>query len=237
MDDLKIICLTSDYYSWACGPFSYLFNRYWGTEQEVIIAGFTPIDKPLPANFKFYSIASENYPADKWSNALIKLLQSGVTSDYFVLLLEDYWLTRRADVRAVKLCMQYIQDHKDVLRIDLTDDRQYAGGRKDVDSIGPVDIIETPFETPYQMSFQAGIWSKRHMLNIIKPHLTAWETEIYTQPPADMRVLGTRQRPLRYANGINKGRVDVPQLELIPEPHRGAVISMIPPAIYEARKG
>jgi hypothetical protein len=73
------------------------------------------------------------------------------------------------------------------------------------------------------MSTQAGIWNRELMLSLLEPGKNAWEVEMHTQPPSSMRVLGTRQFPVRYANAINKGNIDLAQIEMIPEPHRSRV--------------
>lgn len=223
----RVVVLTSDHYLWALQPFAYLFNRYWSSLQPVTVGGFAKPDYPLPSNFEYISLDSYNYPPEKWSDALIKLLNL-VSDAYIVFLLEDYWLCRTVDIRGMDACYDYIQDKPNVLRVDLTNDRLYAGGMRDVEGYGSYDIIETPWETPYQMSLQAGLWNRKLLLELLVPGKTAWETEIHTQPPESMRVLGLRQFPVRYANAILKGKLDREQLKMIPPEHRPALSEMIP---------
>jgi hypothetical protein len=224
---LRVYCLTSDKYRWALTPFAYLFNTYWSSLQPVVIGGFNPPLAPLPKNFAFHSIARKNYPPEKWSDALIQFVSS-MGDEYFVLLLEDYWLIRTVDVEGVRACYEYMKCRQEVLRMDLTGDRLYAGGMRDVDSWGHYDIIETPVGTPYQMSLQAGIWNKRRLLDILSPGKTAWQTEIHIAPPESMRVLGTRQWPVRYANAVLKGKLDPIEIRKIPEEHIQNILRMIP---------
>lgn len=225
---LRVFVITSDYYRWALAPFAHLFNTYWSALQPVVIAGFAKPPVALPKNFNFHQIAPQNYPANKWSNGLIEFLLS-VDDEHFVLMLEDYWLTRTVDTRGVSLCHDLMKDRPNILRFDLTDDRQYSGKKIERGGYGSYDIIETPHGTPYQMSTQAGIWNRKLMLELLEPDKTAWEVEIYTQPPDRMRVMGTRQCPVRYANVILKGRIDHSQLGHIPEEHYHYVTKMIPP--------
>ena len=232
MDKLRILCLTSDNYLWAVRPFAYLMNVYWSTQQPVIVGGFKRPQFSLPPNFRFVQLAQENYPVDRWSDSLIKLVKV-IPDRYIIFMLEDYWLCRTVDVRGVDACHKYMMERPEVLRFDLTDDRQYAGGKMDIDKWGSYDIIETPHGTPYQMSTQAGIWNRMKLLELLKPGKSGWETEIHTQPPADMRVLGTRQCPVRYANAMLKGRLLKQELDKIPEPHRGKVRSFIPNNVLE----
>jgi hypothetical protein len=112
--------------------------------------------------------------------------------------------------------------------MDLTEDRLFAGGMFDVEGWGCYDIIETPHGTPYQMSLQPGLWNRKLMLDVLVPGKSAWEAEIHTQPPDTMRVLGMRQAPLRYANAVIKGMVNMRQITRIPEPHRAHILRAVP---------
>jgi hypothetical protein len=199
----------------------------WSDRQQVIVGGFAHPDFALPPNFRFYQIDKIDYPPERWSNGIIKML-AAFPDEYIILMLEDYWLRRKVDVRGVAACYQYIKDHPRVLRIDLTDDRQYAGGMYDIDTFDCYDIIETPPSTPYQFSTQAGLWRKSLLLDLLLPNKTAWETEIHTAPPGSMRVLGTRQKPVAYANAILKGKIDKKELAKLPQKERETINPWIP---------
>lgn len=225
--EARVCVEVSDKYLWALQPFAYLFNLYWSSLQPVTVFGYSPPQFQLPRNFSFFQIDNYNYPADHWSDGLKRFLGS-LDEDYIILLLTDYWMCRTVDVRGVSACYEYMRGHPEVLRIDLTADRLYAGGMFDVESWGCYDIIETPDSTPYQFSTQAGIWNRKTLVELIEPNKTPWEVELYTPIPNNIRVLGTRQYPVRYANAILKGKIDFPQLQLIPEEHRNIVMNMIP---------
>jgi len=227
MSGLMVYVEVSEKYNWALLPFSYLFNIFWGELQEVIIIGFTPPSFRLPSNFYFYSVAPSNWPPEKWSDAMIQFF-SEQPEEHFVFLLCDYWLSRLVDVRGVAACYDYIRNRPEVLRIDLTTDRLYAGGMFDVEAWGCYDVIETPHGTPYQMSIQAAIWNRKLFLSLLQPGKSPWEVETHIQPPETMRVLGTRQCPIRYANAILKGKLDFPQIRTLPSPHKERVFDMIP---------
>ena len=227
---LRVFVEVSDNYLWALQPFIYLFQIHWSELQPVVIFGYSRPRFHLPQNFEFFSIANTNYPADRWSNGMISFLKS-VRDEHFVFLLNDYWLSRTVDCRGVLACYDYIRSKPEVLRIDLTDDRLYAGGMFDVEAWGNYDIIETPRDTPYQMSTQAAIWNRERMLEVLVPNKSAWEVEIHLTPLDEMRVLGTRQSPVRYANGMLKGKLDLKQINKIPQPHRNHILDMIPEEI------
>ena len=212
-------------------PFSYLFNIFWSELQPVVVVGYSKPKFALPPNFKFHSVAPKNYPPDLWSNALIQFLRS-VKDEVFCLMLEDYWLARLVNHQAIASLADFMLANQDVLRMDLTTDRLHAKGdardAHDIGAWGYLDLILTDNSTPYNMSLQAGLWRRDLMLQVLEPGKSPWETEIHTSPPESMRVLGTRQWPLRYANAVYKGEIDMNAINQIPEPHRSEVLGWIP---------
>jgi hypothetical protein len=217
----------SDPYLWCLKPFSYLFNQYWSELQDVIVGGFTPPRFPLPSNFRFHQIDKNPYPKDMWSDGLIRFLQD-YHDDVFVLLLEDYLLSRTVDCSGVATLAEYMRQDKnsDVVRLDLTMDRlsEFSKGLRDLEGYGHYDIITCDKDAMYNMSLQAAIWNRRNLLSLLKPGMNPWrvemETDMVNQP---YRVLGTRQNPVRYANLMLKGDVMDYELDRIPEPHRSTI--------------
>lgn len=227
---IRVFVYTSDPYLWCIKPFSYLFNIYWSELQEVIVGGFTPPRFPLPANFTFHQIDRKPYPKEKWSDGLIRFLQD-YHEDIFVLLLEDYLLRRTVDHAGIETIAQYMRlgQNEDVVRFDLTADRLYGKGMRDIEPWGHYDIIACDKDAMYEISLQAAIWNRRNLLSLLRPGMTPWEVEIQTdmtQQP--YRVLGTRQWLVRYSNLMLKGEVVPDELELIPQPHRDIIKAWIP---------
>lgn len=196
--NIPVYVCTSDKYLWALRPFAYLLNTYWSSLQPVTVIGYKEPEFALPPNFEFYS-AGEDKGQNHWSDGVIKFLRER-GQELFCLLLDDYWLTRTADNTGVSTLADYVYEHPDVLRMDLTTDRLYNGAMRDVESYGHYDILETPPGSEYQMSLQAGIWRLRLMLDVLQAGKSPWQVELETSPPETMRVLGTRQNPVRYAN-------------------------------------
>ena len=201
--------MTSDNYLPALGPFSYLFTKHWGREQPVVVAGFSPPGFALPPNFTFHSIGDQSdYPVNKWSNALYKFLNE-VEDDHFVLMLEDYWLTRPVNVDAVNILYHYMRQFGYVIKMDLCADRLYAHGMKDYGTVSYLDLIVSMPGSPYHMSLYPGIWNKRHLLDTLVPDETPWEIELNgTTRLSHNRnciVLGTRQQPMKITLGLRGG--------------------------------
>jgi hypothetical protein len=219
-----IIVTTSNKHLWALQPFAWLFNKYWNTTTtKVIVVGYKVPDFAMPGNFSFYSIADEEYPANKWVDGTLKFF-SEYHADRFIFMHEDYWLTRKADIDGIAKLAELSRSDENLFRVDLTADRLYAGGMRDAFSFDRFDMVEAP-ASPYQMSHQAGIFNTEQYVKLLSSlredcH-SAWSVELegttFVNLFGDrMRVLGTRQCPIRYCNALLKGKLDwaeIPKLE------------------------
>ena len=210
---MQTIIMTSDKYLNALKPFMYLWDKYFQPdfEQENIICGFTPPDFPLSPGFKFYSIGKfEDYPVSRWSNGLLKVMDN-VADDVFMLMLEDYWLTRHVNTQAVKILYDYMRQFRYVLKMDLCGDRLYAhGADMNYGKVSYLDLIKSMPGSAYHMSLMGGLWSKALLKKVIIQNETPWDIEIsgtirLSQYDHDMVVLGTRQWPLRHTLAFRGG--------------------------------
>lgn len=225
---IPVVVMVSDPFIHLLKPFAYLFNTYWSEQQPVIVAGYTPpANFKFPPNFSWYRIDTFPYPKNMYSNGMKKLVEN-LNDSHFVLMLEDYFLIRTVDHRGVEAMADYCRRNINILRCDLTTDRLYNGKMKDnFESWGSYDIVESPHKSEYQFSFQTGIWNKTLLDRLIVPGKTPWEMEIHTQPPDTMRVIGTRQSPIRYANIMLKGEIQESEVKKIPQQHRERVRDML----------
>ena len=132
---IRVILPVADKYQWALRPFYYLFNTYWSKLQPVLAVGFSTPEFPLPDNFKFYSLGPHDPGPSYWSDELIETLNN-IQDEHLVIMLEDYWLCRTVDFRGVDTLHEYCKLHPEIIRMDLTTDRLYAGGMQDVDKYG-----------------------------------------------------------------------------------------------------
>lgn len=228
---IPVYVSTSDKYMWAMMPFIYLFNTFWSELQPVTIIGYSPPAFDLPPNFTFFSIDSHEYTAEHWTNGILKFL-STTEEEIFCLLLDDYWLTRTVDHVGVASFADYMRIHPDILRFDLTTDRLHARGDArdalELEAWGHYDLIYTPNDTPYQVSLQAALWRKSLFTRVFEADKSPWQAELYSTIPDDMRVVGSRQWPLRYANAVNKGKIQRGEVDKIIEPHREIIKRWIP---------
>ena len=218
---LNVCVLASDNYLWALRPFSFLFNTFWDDHEIVRIFGFRKPDFRLPVNFHFISIKEDQYNHNRWANGLLDMVK--ILKDqhirHFILMLEDYWLYEFADSKKIGHLVRYMQSNPDVLRMDLSNERNSKRHVKEIDHYANMDIIEAPPRTSYMMSFQAGIWNINLMQQVIFPDESPWDAEIdgtkrlWDQP--SMRVLGTRQWLLKYTPAVRRHKEGI-NLDRIP---------------------
>ena len=210
---MKTVVLTSDSHNWLLKGFFHQWKKYNGGSVEV--AGFT---KPeLPKDVNFHSIGDmKDYPVDKWSNALIKYLNE-IPDDLVLILLEDYWLIRPVDFDAIEEAVELIESYRDVIRFDLTTDRSGSKIAEYAGAFRKLDLCRAKGE--YSLSFQASIYRKSLLLEVLRPDENPWQTELNGSArlnalPYD--VLGSYQWPLNYMIVMNKGKFDREGLWMYP---------------------
>ncbi len=231
---MQVIVMTSDNYYHCLTPFMHLWHKFFTnyipvelTEDyqfNLTFCGFSlpEVDLNQFDPWTFHSIgAYSDYPADRWSDALLKVLDD-VAEDRFILMLEDYWLYRPVDVRGIKYLYDYAGQFTNVLKIDLAFDRLYihAGscflyGMNNYGYVGHIDLIQSPPGTPYQFSLWGGVWRRDVMRGYVIPGESAQQLEMEgtTRVKDDVLVLGTRQAPLVHGNVYRSGRGSVPAYE------------------------
>jgi len=221
-----ILIPTCERYLWSARIAVYLLAQYWQPWPRVVVAGYHKAEFPWPAEIEWYTISRTECPQSEWSSGLIKALKH-LKVDRAIIWLDDYWLVRDADTDAIGMLDDLMRETPDILRVDLTDDRMYAGDATDVGYCNRLDLVETPGDSPYQLSLQAGVWNVPLLLPVIYPQWSPWQFELHGSPTLHRieghRVLGTRQRPVRYANALKGGDADAlreDQWALVPAEQR-----------------
>lgn len=206
--------LTNKKHHWLLNGFVYLWNKYtenrrltivsYGDEDDLIISNILENNPWI----SFLSIADENYPAKQWSTGVIRFLNL-IEDEHFGLMLEDYWLTHDVDLPAIDRIKRL---PKNCVRFDISGNRAAYIGSDKIISIKIVgndpyglsgrgyQTIASYHPTPYQVSFQAAIWSRRELLRLLMTNETPWEVEIEGNErlPRNKFVLGSKPALMRY---------------------------------------
>jgi hypothetical protein len=212
---MKIVVFTSDKRNWVLKGFFHQWQKYGAGDfphynpYDIEVAGFTrPAD--LPKDVAFYSIGKfENYPVERWSDAIINYLLH-LEDELFILMLEDYWLTRKIYDEAIVDAWAWMEQHPEAIRFDLTTDRCMAKSARYAGTFGRLDLCAAKGD--YSVSFQAGIFRKSLLLENLRPKETPWEAELagsfrLNNQPA--LVMGSYQWPIGYMIAVNKGQLDM----------------------------
>jgi len=117
-----VYVLTNDHHLWLLKGFCYLFQKYW-PYQPVTIFGYHPPQFALPDGFSFKSLGPTNRPYQRWSDGLIEMIKK-IESETFILMLEDYWLTKEVNYSGLLYLYGDMLSAKiDWLRLDLSGER------------------------------------------------------------------------------------------------------------------
>lgn len=208
--------LFSDKYAWALRPFVRQFDKYWAFqpgEAPVSLFGFSPPPFPLTPNYQFTSLGlMRDFPVERWTDGLLELVEQ-IPTPTFLLMLEDYWLVRPVNLRAIRMLAGFLEEHPEFLQINVTSDKMYQRETLEYGYLGSLDLLESEPEARYHLSLQAGLWRKdnlKRLLMALPEPMTPWQFEMEAlaktgwQYPSP-RVLGTRQVPMRYVIGIRNG--------------------------------
>lgn len=221
---MRIFVFTSPKYCHLMMPFSYLFNQFWSELQPVVVVGVPELPFNLPENFTISEFGA-NVPADRWTDGAREFLET-VDDEWFILMLEDYFITRPVDTNGVTELGNFACVFQNCVRMDLTTDilHGYGDCRNAIDicSWGHYDIIEKRIDSSYRMSLQAGMFDRKYFLKLCEETKSPWQLEMHNELQNDnsKRVLGCRQWPLRYANAVDKGKINWEQIRKIPAEHR-----------------
>lgn len=216
---IQIILMTSDNQYHCLPSYFHQFDKYWGLSSvKTTICGFSslPIELQYP-EYSFYSIGDfADYPADRWSDAFIKVLDN-VAEEIFILMLDDYWLVRQADATGIEMIYDYMRQFQNVVRFDLTTDRLFAeGGGKylfnnhNYDTLGYLDLIKSSHNSQYHLSLWGAMWRRDLLKKFLVKGESAQQIELngthrLGQVGDELLVLGTRQSPLKHANVVQRG--------------------------------
>lgn len=207
----KIVVTTSDKYLPALRPYLWLLEKYWRPLPDVVIAGYSLPEFVLPEYCTFVSIGKfEDYPVSKWTDGLLKFFNNWFKDEVFVLMLEDYWITRQVDTRAVQILYDYMHQFKYVIKTDLCADRLYAhGADTEYGHVAYLDLVKSMPGSPYHMSLLTGLWRREHLVKHLQPGWTPWDVELigttHLSHDQDLVVLGTRQWPIRHCLAFRSG--------------------------------
>jgi hypothetical protein len=206
----RVIVTTSDNYIHAIKPLHYLMKKYWEPMPEVVVGGFSDPPFDMPEGFEFISIGDmKDYPIDRWSDAVIELLER-IPDEVIIFMLEDMWPISPVHSRVVDMAYDYMEQFRYVARLDLTGDRLNAGGASLYGELGHIKLIWSDPNSQYHLSTMPALWRKEHLLRVLVPGETPWQTELQGTPRLSalkdqVIVLGTNIWPIKNTLAFRGG--------------------------------
>ena len=213
---MKVYISTSDKYLQLLKPFSFLFNRFWGEQQDVVVLGYKEPDFELPNNFEFVSMGVSRNDPKEWSDGLRDHFKS-IDDEWFIYATEDMFLVYPVNFSSLQKLETYMVDG--VGRINITNDvcRKYYSTVED-------NVVELKQDSDYRISCIYSIWNKEFMLKYLKPNMTPWEFEINgtNESRGDgYRILGLNSDfPVHLSLAIRRGNLDKLDFRFDNEYHR-----------------
>ena len=176
--------------------FAYLFNKYWGEDQAVVVLGFTAPSFELPSNFTFHSM--EPVETRAWTDNMREYFAS-ITDDHFVFMFDDYWLTEKIDLDEVAEMETLVIEG--AVKADLSNNTNHFSHT----TRGEYVVADIP--THYRTSTQPAVWSREWLIGILKPRLNPWEFELQG-PSKELNsgdLIGKPRHIFDFANVYYKG--------------------------------
>ena len=149
--------------------FSYLFNKFWDNNIEVIILGYEPYPYKLPDNFKFVSMAPTQHNVFQWSTDIGNFMKS-IDDEYIIFANEDLFIYDYVNQDLFNKICEYIPE---VSCIGLT---------KAVETNSKFHVLNNNFmeldqQARCQCSLMWNIWKREYFLNFLPEGLSPWKVE------------------------------------------------------------
>lgn len=210
---MKIIVTTSDKYRHIIPIFCFLFNKYWGKQQEVEIVHYAPVPYPLPDNFKLVSLGEQIGGPENFSTDLRKYFEK--QDQWFVWMMEDTFLRASVDIKSLGVLKSLCFDN--VGRINLSKETVKQKYYDYLISCRGYDIFENTQTANYRLSTQPSIWNRDFLLKYLTPGLTPWKFETQSAVNDGYRILGMDTAAVPHNEGVTKKNIYDYNFDRIPQ--------------------
>jgi len=176
---MKVYVSTSNKGLHIVEAFQHLFNKYWATDQEVVILGWDqPPDFELAPNFQFISLGKDTGP--KIGGALIDYF-SGVDEESFIYTVDSQLVIRPVALELFDYLVHVFENSDRIGRISLVGNHEKGRPHQSLvlQKSPGFALVEHHQDAAYKMSAVWSIWSKGYFLKYMQPDwdLWQWETE------------------------------------------------------------
>jgi len=192
---MRIFCSTSNNYLHIVPVFTFLFNKYWDTNQQVTILGYNKPAFDLPSNFEFVSLnGGDQQTASDYARHLREYF-SQIEDEYFIYTMEDTFIKAPVNFEVLEDLKSLCTPEHKVGRIDLTEGMSFRATEPYL-KVNNTQVVENLQDVRFRISCQMSIWNKEYMLKYLIDGYTPWDFEVKGSELAKhdgYRILGTHQ--------------------------------------------
>jgi hypothetical protein len=204
MNKLKVYIPTCDQNIFVIKYFQYFFNKYWDSNLEVKILGFSPPTFKLADNFEFISLGSNQVGGAKnWTTYLINYFTQ-LDCETFIFGIDDFMIARPVDQKVFEAAQKLFESDMKIGRVDLQP-LQFARDPSDyqfAQSVGDIEFfklnqIGATGRNLYKIAGAFSIWNRSWFLQNMKTNWSPWDWEILGSKQAEndgYDVLGSYDR-------------------------------------------
>lgn len=192
---LSIYVSSSDAYTDLLPYFFGQLKKYWpGCSYPLYVGGIAQ-DQALPGVQILHTTAAD------WSTGAIECLER-IDTPYILLLLEDYFLTRRVQNAKIEQVVDRMK------QMELHAVRLFPYPPPDIPMPAVPSLGLQAVGRPNRIGTQAAIWRRETLLDLLRPGESIWEFEIYGNIRSNKyaNVAGCWQPALHYVLGVGRGR-------------------------------
>lgn len=197
---LRVVVPTSNKYVGIIPGFSHFLNKFWGAQIPVTVMRYDVRPPKTSQNFNNVAVGPQaNYT---WCSGLATYLAHPQAPRVFVMMLEDYYLTDDVDTAALQKLWQYICEHDEVVKIDLSGDRMKFPHQPYSDrGLEGLKVIRSDDSANFRGSIQAAIWKTSYLLKHLNADWDPWQFEKHGCRDGAV-ILGTEEPILKYVNAV-----------------------------------
>lgn len=179
MRNLDVWVISCYKYSDLLPEFLERFQMYWGDDVNIFVS---------------------REPMERWSNGVLKLAGK-IKTRYFILMHEDFFITKHVDLNALDDAVKFISQRK-IARFSL------VGNHTPERTIKHGNFYMHKKDEPYMLSFEASIFNRDFINNYVGFDEDAWEAERMGSKRTlgkDEFVLYTENPIVEYKDAMRRG--------------------------------
>lgn len=207
MKKVAIVGIFYDGYKDLWEDFVVLFEKYWPDcpYKKFIINQSAEFD--LKSSFTVYHAGKDAEYSKKVQTAIEK-----IDADYYILLLEDFFVERKVDGKKVEFVLDYLIDNGfNYCSMPLPEFKKSFKGKKQKNKM----FLDISPKAEYTVSCQAAIWEKHFLKSCIgKENYNAWVFEgVYSKSKFAhskaflSKCCATKSNPLNLRHGALQGKM------------------------------